>query len=634
MEYDTKRSLENIRDKGPSPLSSMLVEIQAHKEVGKKSGWIESLECLKSTELPSKVCFKNQERLVTKQEPKFLRRETINAIENRDFVAVSYPWEPSSTSPRDIAIGGYQIESSTSKDLKRSEVRDIVLDRVIKYTKHCPSNSLFWIDKECIDQDDPRSQADAIQSMDQVYGCSKYPVGLLSVYIKWPEDIDLLVAILNEDFTTNGYRELSRGLVSGRSKEALDLLHLLASDKWWDRAWIFQEEYCSTTRMKLLIPHCQSLEGQKRNAGATLGNIPGEICFSVVEFRKRATEFCLFYRRYQPRQKEVCRSIIERVERYTLTLPDKTNRVRRAMSPFIYSGISNRGIKDPSDLLPIAANCCEYSTRLDSIALHKWEYSLSLAILTQYFLNGEIIWNDRKNGLDDLRYNVFDFLKKKSFNKFDHPFQDKELSGIKNCRFHDVTLSQEGVKTTGQLWKLGKVIDSGKVKRTASNCLRTDSQPQILLKQLAKELRLGKHGQRYESLASYIDNYSFEDSKDGGQYKALMVNALCEAIHEGKSLRLGLAYSRPNTPAINKMEHRSYCAVFISSGNRGWQEKRPSYIFTSYGSQKYVSLEVELDGSTKNNKPRLITKGWVNGLCLSNEHHDQQVLFLWPPSLA
>ncbi|KAH8674445.1 hypothetical protein BGZ60DRAFT_404045 [Tricladium varicosporioides] len=168
----------------------------------------------------------------------------------------------------------------------------------------------------------------------------------------------------------------------------------------------------------------------------------------------------------------------------------------------------------------------------------------------------------------------------------------------------------------------------------------SDTQPQVLLRQLAKELRSGKHGRHYKALANHIDNYPFKNvdqehrnGKTEDQCKGLMVNILCEAINKGKSLRLGLPYSHPSAPTMKKKKHKSYCTIFISSCNTGWQEEQPSYIFTSYGHQKCVSLEVELDGLTEN-KPRLIIKGWANGLCFSNECHDQQVLFPWPPSLA
>ncbi|KAH8674444.1 hypothetical protein BGZ60DRAFT_404043 [Tricladium varicosporioides] len=366
MEYDTKRSLASIRYKSSGPLSSVLVKIQAHQRANKKSGWIKNLECLKSTELPNKECLKSKGRLITAQEHKFLERKTINPFKNRKFVAVSCAWEPSSTSPTDIATGGYYIKSRTSKDLNPSEVRDIVLDRIIEYTKHCRGTGVFWIDKECIDQDDRGLQHEAMQNMHWVYGLSKFPVGLLSLCVESPEEIDLLTTILEGGFTTSECRELSQGSGSGKLREALDLLRSIVSDKWWDRAWIFQEEYCSTTRMKLLIPHHKSLEGQKRNAGATLGNIPGEICFRAVDFRKQATKFCLSYERIQPQQGKLCCWIIQRVARYTHILKKS-----RAMSPYIYSEIGNRGITIPSDILTIAANCCNYSTYLEPTLLRE-----------------------------------------------------------------------------------------------------------------------------------------------------------------------------------------------------------------------------------------------------------------------
>jgi hypothetical protein len=43
---------------------------------------------------------------------------------------------------------------------------------------------VFWIDNECINQDDPEEKEVAMQSMDLVYSMSKHPLGLLTRLIE------------------------------------------------------------------------------------------------------------------------------------------------------------------------------------------------------------------------------------------------------------------------------------------------------------------------------------------------------------------------------------------------------------------------------------------------------------------
>lgn len=72
-----------------------------------------------------------------------------------------------------------------------------MLKRVTKYVEYCDCRH-FWIDKECINQEDRQEKELAIQSMDLVYSRSDYPVALLSVRIESIEDLNLLVELLRE----------------------------------------------------------------------------------------------------------------------------------------------------------------------------------------------------------------------------------------------------------------------------------------------------------------------------------------------------------------------------------------------------------------------------------------------------
>jgi hypothetical protein len=59
-----------------------------------------------------------------------------------------------------------------------------------------------------------------------------------------------------------------------------DVLVHLHKDRWWTRAWIFQEEYLSSKSMQILIRHKQDIVPSGK-----FGPVEGEVCLNAVEFR-------------------------------------------------------------------------------------------------------------------------------------------------------------------------------------------------------------------------------------------------------------------------------------------------------------------------------------------------------------
>ena len=76
-----------------------------------------------------------------------------------------------------------------------------------------------------------------------------------------------------------------------KARKLLNLLVYLMADHWWKRRWIFQEEYCSSGKMQLLIPHMTRIE--KDGMQETLSAVPGEVLIKAANFRKQVTLFCL-----------------------------------------------------------------------------------------------------------------------------------------------------------------------------------------------------------------------------------------------------------------------------------------------------------------------------------------------------
>ena len=642
---DTSHSLIDIRDQSQQPICSSLINVQQYKSQRKMFlTWIKNLECLYKLDLRkldhNQRYGKNDSRRA-EHETRLLGRKVINPLNplQRNYVAVSYTWRASSKLKESTTFARYRVQSRQTQALLRSTVRDIVLDRANKYMYYRGSK-LFWIDKECIDQNDRAKKEIGMQCMDQVYGLSKFPVGLLSVRIESKEHLALLIKLLNgtfiEDLKETSMPELKPCISPVRVRKALQLLHLLTSDPWWTRAWIFQEEYRSSIRMTLLISHHPSLENQKRNAGDILGKLSGELCINSTHFREKVTVFCLgCLKRVKNgrRERNICRNVLKRAGKYSILLHKANGSgnigICKSMSPSIFANVGDRQIKMNSDQLAIVANCCGYSTRLNSEKLRIKEGSLSLCLLALYLFNGEIIRNDEENIQAVLFNNIYDFLKKQSLSNFQPPVDQKELTFIKGCRFAAVKLLKEGIKTLGHLWKLGKVIRISELPKVLP--LKKDSfdePPRNQLRQLANDLNSGKYGSHYTGIAKDISNHlnemlDLDEERFSKRCKDLMADEVIRAIRVGKRLRLAHLVHAIHTRQ-SKYVHSPYRGIFISESGEEWEEN--SYIFTALcrgrspgDTNKIVSLKVSYNGLARNGLPQLITKRWMNGLFFSED---------------
>lgn len=377
MQADTGCSLREIRNQYQGLLIPQLLEIQDHREgVEKSIEWARNLQCLYLVSSRRKRR-RGQDGECVEDPAKLLRRTRPSRNRsNSSYVAVSCPWEPSKWE-RSTA-GAYRIQSAEGTVSVPSKVRDVVLDRVTAYTRHHDVAG-FWIDKECINQDDPEEKEVAMQSMDLVYSMSKYPLGILTRPIESQAHLNLLLKLLLGELmgpVNHPNYPLLMSIVSPEiALEVLELLERITSDPWWERAWIFQEEYLSSVKMDLLIPHFPAL--RKERAWKTVGDISGELEVNSADFRRKSTLFCLAYLRkdgpeWQPGIAK-CDEILHKAASYKVLYQYprhfRHGRKHKAMSPTIFADIGHRNVTVAPDILPIVANCCDYSVRLNTLRL-------------------------------------------------------------------------------------------------------------------------------------------------------------------------------------------------------------------------------------------------------------------------
>ncbi|KLU85733.1 hypothetical protein MAPG_04753 [Magnaporthiopsis poae ATCC 64411] len=610
-----------------------------------------------------------------------LRRISINAFQNHQYVALSYTWDPSKY--EDDRNGGFHVQDWDSASFTPSPVRNCVFNRVLHYMRH-HDVGLLWIDRHSIRQDASPggldsgppcstnhivSKEDALGAMDLVYRLSEHPVALLGRPINDALKLRRLHRVLSGDLVdgqngSNGSApRLSREASISDASMALLLLHEITRDHWWTRAWTFQENYRGGMAMHLLISHPASLEELKlqldaERGGAVLGEIPGELCVESVTFSKQATLLCQALRGVagylavanQVRQIE---DVERAAGRYQLLLSKSS-----PMTPRVLADVESRKQAEAWDRLAIVANCCRYPIRLDRVALRRQDHSLSLSLLAMCLLNGEILDNGDDN--DDAAVSVGGLtasgcLEKLIFKRFQAPENERRrLTFNMGCRLNYVELTASGVAARGHLWELGPTIDTADFPwslpfiRDPDGFMELEDRKRLL--QLVLQLQHSGHCE----LANHLDEWLKRDSRgfraaDVPQtftevHLLTMAEELAAAIRARRNLRLGRIWGqRLPSSAIFIMPDRGS----QNCDAHGNPRMQPSFVFTSirqgdddspaiiaHDTDCYASLGVDIEGfQAGSGVPQLRIRSWLFGMCFFTGCPRVSVVFPWPKAL-
>ncbi|KAI0448670.1 hypothetical protein F5B21DRAFT_97416 [Xylaria acuta] len=650
MEHDTECLLSELRAKSPKSLSSRIFELQRRSQ-------------LVQQKTAMRLCV--QVDLSADNDP-ISGTDSIELRHHKsdEYIAISCPWY---IPGHDTVSGRYRFVPEQPPGVIMPP--DIVLDRILNFKVCNPDylNTPFWVDKICINQEASDEKEVAVHSMDLVYqysgrkvvtdgkeriiGCS---LGLLFLEIKTITQLTMLRKLLDSKFAENIDNE-SKLLVSVEEAiSVLDLIESILSDNWWHRAWIFQEEFLASRHMVLLLPCTLDRAGLfETNEGVDLfGKTAGEIEVRPLNFRTEVTVFCLaLCRRADKAILDRCDQVLKQARRYTFLYRSKytagPGSVIKAMSPAIFEDISVRGITVPSDTLAIAANCCRYVTRLNSQDLNLIKASLSIAILTLFVINGEILRHDIPPDTV-LSQTVFKCLRIAKL-VIQPPVPAGELIFIKMCRLPAVTMKPEGLMVRGVLSRLDKKI---KVKvapldrelywKTNDATLTTtlNDAEMRLLRALIACLRTMREGgdALHTKLKEFLDMQAAGKAAGGSvQYWSLphisvmMAKAICRAIAEGRVLWLSrLHVPRRWTPWLgifipDDPFDVSGVISFAFTARETENELKDRGAKLARRNAWVSSLEVRFGGE------QILPKRWMNGLnFFNNKEHPRSLLIPWP----
>ncbi|KAM0718306.1 hypothetical protein Q7P37_006638 [Cladosporium fusiforme] len=610
-------------------LVTELQEIAKHKGTTEKAHeWADNLLCLRLGK-QSPTCFLEWTNHLLESEKK------------KKFVAVSWTWEASAHeadqwgkySTESPARGGGRGKRMQRSCEKKLEVRNCVLDRVVKYLK-CRGIDLFWIDKACIDQDSS-NKAKAINSMDLVYKKATHSVGLLSSPIETTEDAKMLAYLLRGKMSVEkgrGEFEFRPNVHTDKINRVFTILQRLVEDTWWKRAWIYQEEYLSGTRMDLLIT-----VGPGVCVPPPYGDVRGEFCVRATLFRKQATMFLLACRNSS--NSAACSEMLKTVEKYSITLEGEDGGLK-PMSSRIFADIQRRDVGYSWDRLAITANACAYDIRLDAERLRSDNRNLEQCLLAQFLLNGEIFTHHPECDPSLLEKGVSRFLDRLQPELTDLPVSGQRLTFLKYCRLPKVKFRIEGLQTKGYIWELPAQASS---IDTAGFASKLDGPPDAMrdgveespwasreLRWLAVELK--KHNQ--DRLANKLINLREKYRKGrrrhatspAAEYMDLMACNVVQAIKSERRLTVARLRGRKQSNGI-----------FIPQPS---DADRPMHVLTTWQKPeqdeepgKAVSLRVNMHSSDPNRVTSVA--GWINGLVFfveKKKRDREDVIIEWPQS--
>lgn len=544
----------------------------------------------------------------------------------RKYVAISYSCEDISDSGDGDIEGPAVVQHPESRS--SNWTINVVLKRASRYANHirCP---YIWIDQYCIDQTNEIEKRISIDSMHLVYSGSEFPVALLSTVLKTANSILLLRALLDGELASED--GINADCDKRKIEQVLNLLQSISADRWWTRAFTFQEEYLSGIRMMLLVRVIPKLEGLKKRIFSHSGKIDEEICFGAAHFRKVATLF-LYALQKSPlilwRQKAT--KLLKVFSKYNVLYDLTTFANGKAMSPRIIADLHERKIKQKFDSLLIAANTLGYTERFEANEMATTECSVNLCTLAMFLLNGEIISNNDKLSISPFSKSTGDFFDHVSFKRFDPPVAAGELSFLKNCRLLKPRFVPSGIQTTGHLWEVMMEIHTQAWQPPSRPRLRKSSRYGLNNRQRAYILQLIEHVSRrkhckilVKHLRDYLDDDLEPQHTAVKRYKDLMANELCNAIENGDALYLAAIHGTDKIKAIFVGPCNQGASVFTAWSHRTYRDRRPRTRHVSLS----VCLEKQVSGQ---HPPHLKLQEWVNGLTFFTWREQRSVVVSWP----
>jgi hypothetical protein len=302
----------------------------------------------------------------------------------QEYISVSYTWAHSQEIDASMSIPDYRIKDQATPD---APFRSINCPFLVFHRAWCFARArkipYVWIDQECIYQDNAEDKERHLQIMDKIYKRSKWTVAVLSTEIpdtmlsalalhshyddqgetleprfkNWPDGV--IISPLYDDFKQNSDKILSS----------------ILSDRWFTRAWTFQERLCASACV-LLAPVPNKSDAAAQLSFDWIGNDVG--------FSFRAMCITTFFRPPAPFGNVHVNSDVLDSFWYELDPSDAVLHMLR------FRALERCDNLICSDRLTIYSNVCGFRYKLNSTMLNDAKYSYSTCMIALMTANNII----------------------------------------------------------------------------------------------------------------------------------------------------------------------------------------------------------------------------------------------------
>lgn len=308
------------------------------------------------------------------------------------WVSVSYCWTHSESS-HGRSIPDYQITAPPRAGESEWRTRKpacplMVFHRAVQFAQ-AHDCRYIWIDQECINQDDPTDIENHLQIMHRVYSTSRYTIAILSCKIPNRPLLDALIA-----FLTSRAEEKSNQTFFAESAQRV--LRYITDDRWFHRAWTYQERHCADC-LEFLIPFDTSLTVP---SSASLAVVGSDLCVSNTDFWRSIGVFGAGIN-FDIHSHATSGGLItdHRWHRYS-TFFEVIGWGGRGLGKNIFDFLEACDISILADKLAIYGNIYNLEFRFRTTRLRESDQSYSTCLLALYFASA---WPDREERMEAYR---------------------------------------------------------------------------------------------------------------------------------------------------------------------------------------------------------------------------------------
>ncbi|KAF7672944.1 hypothetical protein GT037_008895 [Alternaria burnsii] len=299
----------------------------------------------------------------------------------QEYISVSYTWAHSQEIDASKPISDYRIKDRATPD---APFRSINCPTMIFHRAWCFARAhkipYIWIDQECIYQGNAEDKQRHLQIMDKIYKRSKWTVAVLSTEL--PDTMLSALALIlqysHQRLSCPNFGDWPGGidirpLYDEFKKNAVKILSSLYSDRWFTRAWTFQERRCASACV-LLAP-----VGNKSDAVAQLSLdwIGSDVSFSFrhIFILMNPPNVCTQYH-----ADNVHEVLVE-------SFYHGGDLSGRSANWLLFRAMERCDSLICSDRLTIFANVCSFRYKLNSTVLNDAKYSYSTCMLALIMAN-------------------------------------------------------------------------------------------------------------------------------------------------------------------------------------------------------------------------------------------------------